>query len=506
MFEPPTLPTTRRGILAGVCVLPLLTAATHISGRTQFDEAYPNAEMFTGAVVVRDLLHGGSLDDWVLPEATYIVPDWLIWFGLEGADISPGISVWLFGVIQLTMLLALWVGIGRHGPLGLDHPGVFLAPFLLWLIIMSGAAPAAFALVSYWRFGTVLLTFAAILLTLEIFATDDRRRQIPLAVVLALTIAAGHVSDEAIAAWFSLPAAVALAIIVRAQVFRRAGAGLWVLAVGGGHLVGLAIEPDVGIRLSNYQAWITPAAIPDRFIEFLRVYNAEFGHSPTATAVVVVGLIISGYRLRAGYLGPVEQFLAYYLLAAAAVAVGAQLMLGGSSPLGPRMVTHVVVLSILCVGYTTASMMRLATIPRGLTLVALLMIGFMVIGRITPHRPSDVALEVEFFDITCVTEALEPHAGRQGLASFASLHAIIFYTDLDLQISNARDVDTTRVAPIEGPHNITWRTHDPAFVIADDWSYQSDPWPTLTADPTVMTFGEPTEIVDCTRWQVLLYD
>ena len=187
MFDPPGLPTTRRGILAGVFSLPLLTAATHIAGRTQFDEAYPNAEMFTGAVVVRDLLDGGRLDEWILPEATYIVPDWLIWFGLEGADISPRISVWLFGVIQLTLLLVLWLGIARRGPRGLDHPGVFLAPFLLWLIIMSGADPAAFALVSYWRFGTVILTFAAILSTLEIFATDDRRRQVPLAIALCAT-------------------------------------------------------------------------------------------------------------------------------------------------------------------------------------------------------------------------------------------------------------------------------------------------------------------------------
>lgn len=506
MTDPSGLPSTRRGVLTGVFALPLLTAATHITGRTPFDAGYPNAEMFTGAVVVRDLLGEGELDDWILPEATYIFPDWAIWFVLEGLDISPLISVWLFGVIQFTLLLALWVGIARHGPKGLRHPGVFLAPFLLWLIVMSGSAPAHFALVSYWRFGTVVLTFAAILLTLEIFATGDRRRQVPLAVILALTLAAGHVSDEAIAAWFSLPAAITLAILIRAQTLRPRGVATWLTAVVAGHVVGLLIEPNIGIRLDAYQAWITPTAIPGRISEFVRVYNSEFGSSPTGTAIVVVGLVVSAHRIRTGELGPAERFLAFYLLTAAAVSVLAQLMLGGESPLGPRMVTHVVVLSILAVGYETASMLRYATIPRSLTLVALLMIGFMVVGRITPHRPDDVGLEVEFFDVNCVIDALEPYAGRPGLASFASQNAIIFYTDLDLRISNARDVDTSRIEAVDWPHNTTWRTDDPAFVIADDWSYDSDPWPTLTHEPVELTLGEPTETVDCTRWQVLLYD
>ena len=493
-----------------VLVLPAATGLAHILGRSPFGESHPDAEKLTGAVLVRDLLNGGNLSDWVLPEASYIAPDWGLWLLIELVGLPSLMSVWVFGVLQLSVLFGLWSLIARHGRGGLAHPGIVVGPLLIVLLALSGSRPVSFALVSFWRFGTVILTLGALLATWAVIRSTDRRSMLAMGGVLSLIVFAAHISDEIVVVWFSAPVLAALFVMTRSFDLDTRRVAIAASGVAVGHIVGFAVEPSIGIPLETYQAGIDPTVFVTRSREFAGTYNFMFASAPVATALAASGLLLCALILRRRRATNLEAFLALHLLFATASTIGAQLILGGPSPLGPRMVTHIFVFATLYLGYGAAELVTSAFASSGASTIAkpvgVLFVMVAVAGFLTPQANRGIGFELQVASATCVRDALSGHTGASGVASWASQNTIAFYADNELRITNLADAGNTTVHT-NWPHNTTWATPHPSFAIADGWDIDDGdgPAPILTRTPIIATFGEPEMIVECGRWDVLVY-
>ncbi|MFV1989240.1 MAG: hypothetical protein ACC652_00700, partial [Acidimicrobiales bacterium] len=155
---------------------PLLAVFNYFGGRLGLSTNFPDSEMLTAPVLINDLFNGGSLADWLLPEAPYIFPDWPLFAILYLLRVGPYESVWLFFGMQMALLVGAWWLVAPWlGTEATWRRGAFGGSLLIALFATLRIRPFDFALVSYWRFGTVILVVACLGFTLRwVFSESER--------------------------------------------------------------------------------------------------------------------------------------------------------------------------------------------------------------------------------------------------------------------------------------------------------------------------------------------
>lgn len=164
---------------------------------------FPAGEMLNAAVISRDLLgNGGSIQDWVLPESSYLVPDVaisaLLWIVIRG----PEAYLLVFAVVQFLSIAGLLLGIGVHAAQARprratfgSHVGLHLCSGLILVFMLSNVWPFVFVAVPYWRGGTLILVLLGVLLLMRLLSASGKQRDARYLVALAVLSGVAQASD-----------------------------------------------------------------------------------------------------------------------------------------------------------------------------------------------------------------------------------------------------------------------------------------------------------------------
>jgi hypothetical protein len=496
---------------------PTFLGALFLVDRLDLSFDRPNSEMLTGAVVTRDLLDGGSVSDWVLPEAPYFATDWLISTLIWLTGVGPYAFVWLYLIVQFGALVALWALYSKQfSSRSVSHPGVVVAITVVTLVTTLGTKPFIYALVPFWRFGTVLTSLAAVVLSLGLVLKGNRRTELK-AGLLFVVVLLGHLSDEMFLVWYLVPTFVTMAwLVVMGAVGRRIG-GLWLVVTGVAHGLALILEPEIGRPLETYQAELRVSSVRSRWGELGDVYGDLVTDAPIVVALVVAALVLSvGVVVRVSRLQVVTEpaqvarsFAAMHLLVATVAGTVAQLLLGPGPQLGLRYSLLPIVLGSLIGAYGLVTVLLAQTWLTEINIArwgALLVFVFVVVAVV---KPTSLSREVTFRriwgDPHCVENALVSSGSSRGVTSWPSQNQLMFWSRNRLELVNAAEIGDRFEFGLT-PHNSAWVDEPLDFVAIDRIHLVpgTDRW-WLSPELVVAVAGEPTAEVDCGRWLVLDY-
>lgn len=196
-------------VLMAIGVLCALPGLAYLGGHLEHG-IVADADFLLLHELIPDLVRGGSLHDWDIPYATYMVPDWPL-YGLA-LVIGPtaATTVALFSWFQLLLLAVAIAVIGRE----LDRVhwwiGVASAMSLIVLAVVGGAIPVVYLAASYVHGGTAVAAVAMLGLVLA-WVRAPRTGVVIISALLSFALVA---SDRLFVLWALVPATVALTVLV----------------------------------------------------------------------------------------------------------------------------------------------------------------------------------------------------------------------------------------------------------------------------------------------------
>ena len=501
----------------------VMVAVRQLGSRHPFTLDFPGSEMLTAQAMTEDILNGGSLSDWLVPEAPYFAPDWLIALILQALQVGPGHEVWLIAASQIGLLWLGWGAIVARTQSASGRPWRIMGGLVPVTALVFSQWPYSLALVGFWRFGTVLNTIACMVVTIWYLQTEDQpetrwmRWMAPS--ILAGLVAISHLSDESILVWFTAPAL--LSMLVATYGSRRPKLYPWLAGVAAGHLAAGVLEPLIGKATPGYQAAMSVAAVPARLKEVAIILLTQGTAAPVSSALVAFGIAAGIWHLVREWpfgdtaedrpLGstPAQLFVIVHVVMSSVAALSAQLVLGGDLVLGIRYSLIVFFLPVLYVGSYGAGRIWEMAVAAGsqialkrMTLFGL-SVGVLVFTVPTPG--TGLAMDRTPPEAVCLNDALSAPHLKRGVASWVSQNTVMVYTSRRVQVVNYRDGGPG--GPIwatSKPHNTSWVSGVYDFAVVDEFD-NGEPSPWLSIEAVTQVAGPPRRSTDCGRWQVLDY-
>ncbi|MEZ5342586.1 MAG: hypothetical protein R2706_14405 [Acidimicrobiales bacterium] len=351
MTSPDSTLPNRLNLLAllGGIVASTIPAIAFLAGRLA-DHFVVNADYLLLPEIIGDLTSGGSLDRWVVPYATYLVPDWPMYGLAIALTPSASLAVAAFAFLQSLFLFAALRRLSAVFDRERRNAIALVGLTILVSYAIGNAVPLVYLATAYSHFGTAILLIWALAFTLDWLAAPRPRLLAASSLVSALAV----LSDRLYILWFLVPAAVALGTMtLRGRLERRAlfqwlapHVALSVLALPvSGVLFSQRSEYDLTLGFSE------PRAGFNRFVDTLR-FVADY--SSTLIPLIAVATIACAWLLRRGRSPEgtplprsAAHFLPIYFAIAATVTAAAQILMVGDVAPGPRYSLPIIMLPLV---------------------------------------------------------------------------------------------------------------------------------------------------------------
>ncbi len=460
------------------------------------DHFVVNSDYLLLPELLSDLASGGSVDQWVVPYASYLIPDWPLYSVALLVTPSATLAVALFAFMQSLLLFA---ALRRLAQVFDPERKNFLSLIGLSIITIYAcldAVPLVYLATAYTHFGTVILLIFALAFTLDWIVTQEER----LVWLSVVASAAAVLSDRLFVLWFLIPAAIGIGVFTLRRRIDVRAAARWIIP----HVIAsVLVLPVGGLVFTNRSEYDLTLGFSDlrgglrRFVDTL-TYVSDF--SITLIPVIAACVLLIGWRLwrRSSLAGrsldpTLGGFLALYFGVAAATTATAQIMMSGDVAPGPRYSLPILVLplvlapTIALAGWdwsqrTGSPALAISVAPVVATL-----------GLFVSYIPN-IDLDQSPVPSTCIEAALSETGSNHGIASYWDARTVEVFSNGDLD-----------VAPY-GP--LLFESHINAGLAAFgdtyDFAVTSEIYPgwNISLEALDAASGPPLSRVQCERWTV----
>lgn len=484
----------RLALLIGVLVS-AVPAIAFLAGRLP-DHFVVNSDYLLLPELLADLAAGGSVDRWVVPYATYIVPDWPLYSLALLITPSATLAVAAFAFMQALFLFA---GLRRLARVfDAEHQNLLslIGLAIVVLYASADAVPLVYLATAYTHFGTVILLVFALAFTLDWIKAPQQR----LVWASVAVSAAAVLSDRLFVLWFLVPAATAIAFLTLRRHLAIRDAARWLVP----HVIAsVAVLPAGGLLFPNRSEYDLTIGFSDlragtgRFIDTL-----QFVTDYSTSLVPLIGLCVAvvGWRLwrRSSFVGrgldpSLSGFLALYFVISAGITAAAQIMMSGDVAPGPRYSLPILILPLVLVGpvglagldWNRTPNKKVFALAASPVVVAIGLLGTLIPAIDTNQSP---------VPSSCIDAALAESGSSHGIASYWDARTVEVFSNGDLE-----------VAPY-GP--LLFESHInaglAAFAESYDFAVTSEIYPGWNIDLRMLdaASGPPQSRVTCERWTI----
>ena len=484
----------RIALLIGLLVS-TVPALAFLAGRLA-DHFVVNSDYLLLPELLRDLASGGSVDQWVVPYATYLIPDWPLYSVALLVTPSATLAVALFAFMQSLLLFAALRRLAQVFDPERKNLLSLIGLSIITIYACLDAVPLVYLATAYTHFGTVILLIFALAFTLDWIGTQQPR----LVWVSVAASSAAVLSDRLFVLWFLIPAAIGIGVLTLRRRIEVGAAARWIIP----HFIAsVVVLPFGGLVFTNRSEYDLTLGFSDlrgglrRFIDTLS-YVADF--SPTLIPVIAASALLVGWclwrqtSLTGRNLDPTRgAFLAIYFLTSALVTALAQVMMSGDVAPGPRYSLPILVLPLVLaptVALAGGDWQRRSD-SRALMISVAPVLG--ALGLLVTYLPH-INFDQSPVPSSCIEAALAESGSSHGIASYWDARTVEVFSNGDLDI-----------APY-GP--LLFESHINAGLAAFDDSYDfavtSEIYPGWNISLVALdaASGPPLVRVQCEGWTV----
>lgn len=470
-------------------------ALAFLAGRLA-DHFVVNSDYLLLPELLSDLASGGSVDQWVVPYATYLIPDWPLYSIALLVTPSATLAVALFAFMQSLLLFAALRRLSQVFDPALKNFLALIGLSIITIYACFDAVPLVYLATAYTHFGTVILLIFALAFTLDWITTQQQR----LVWMSMVASSAAVLSDRLFVLWFLIPAAIGIGALTLRGHIKVPAAARWIIP----HVIAsVVVLPVGGLVFTNRSEYDLTLGFTDlkgglrRFVDTL-TYVSDF--SVTLIPAIGACVLLIGWRLwRQSSLpgrslnSTLGGFLALYFAVAAATTATSQIMMSGDVAPGPRYSLPIIVLPLVLAPIIVLAGWDWNRQIGGRALAISVAPVVVTLGLLISYVPN-IDLDQSPVPSTCIEAALSETGSNHGLASYWDARTVEVFSNGDLD-----------VAPF-GP--LLFESHINAGLAAFDETYDfavtSEIYPgwNISLDALDAASGPPLSRVQCERWTI----
>ncbi len=410
-----------------------LPSFAYLAGRIHYHYIV-NADHLLLPELMLDLVHGGSVDRWAVPYASYLIPDWPMYgLALLLTPTAP-LAVAVFAFLQAMFLFFALRRLVRVFDTVHADVIALVSLSIFALYAASGSHPLVYLAAAYNHFGTSILVIWAMAFTLDWLKTPTRR----LVWWSALASAAAVLSDRIFIVWFLVPAAVALGVLYarKGLASRQFVEWLSIHAV-----LSVAVLPVSGLIFTTRSEYDISFGFDDP-MQGLRQLRENvtrvLENSPSVIPVVAlaVGVVAWHFRPQRSVTGAhlhaeTGVFLGAFFVVAVVASGIAQILMVGVPP-GPR---HSLALIVLPIALLPAVALRGQTKKPRLAVTALAVLPIVSVVPVFASFARDIDFARSPVASQCIAQALEGTGSDRGIANYWDARQVEVFSNGALQLT-----------------------------------------------------------------------
>lgn len=464
-------------LLAGLG-LALAPSLAYLAGRVRLG-VVSDADHLMLAELLPSLASGVGVDDWTIPLANYLVPDWPLYGLALLIGPTPTMTVAAFMALQMGLLALAVNAVAR----AVDRPSAGIATIasfgLVTAFVARDVLPLTYLAAASTHAGTLALVLLSLATTLRWLGSGSgpgrRHRLLLTGGALAFTAV---VSDRLFVVWYLCPAATALALVTLVRRLAWSDLARWLAAHMAAATLALPVPTLLFPNPTPYSVSVRQGSFRFGLAQYRRSVEATLAINPVQTGAVVMaslvlGVILLRRRSLVGHalVGPGSVFLLAHLGATTVwVSLGVAAVGDGIAPhmrhylilfVLPLALAPVVALSglepRLLPGRSRQRLSR-PVLHRVLTVVALLPVGATAASAVLdlPNLQADRPT----VPLGCIEEAATRFGSSRGVASYWDARPI--------EVFSRGRLDMATVSPLlaEDPTNADLSEFAPTYDFA----------------------------------------
>ena len=482
------IPKSRLGLAwLSILVSSLAVPVQRLSGRFPTQE-FMHTDIFFLPTLFTDVSRAGTLGDWDLPGANYLLFDWpLYWLAWSVTPTVDGAGA-AFAMLQFLAFALVWFLFARtfspYAALATALGMVALTPFIL-----MGHYPADLMAVSFVRFGTVIATVAA----LWLIRTERS------GALFTLT-ALATVSDQIFVVWLVVPALLISLIVSRLPLGVQRSPKPLERALVLGTLIGLALRTAM-VRSSGAYSIGPDFDFPfsTRLGLLVRSVTDPIWEGQWFIAVVLFSIVVilnTAFKRK----DPGMVWFTIWIVVAGMTTAAAEIAVTGTTVPHWRYHQFLYILPVMAAATAVAAWMHdeARANPKLLPLLnrpelALLGVASLIVGITFLTEPA-LGWNQNEDRISCLDSALQESGSRRGFGNYAAAREAVVRSELELEVGERN----TQLLPETDVHSSRWYDGPADFAIRFPTIFGSLPSPSLTA----LAEREPSVTI-CGRWEIL---
>ncbi len=448
----------------------------------------------------------GSLKDWFLTPAPYVVPDWPMYFLAARIFGQPYQAVAAFFVMQIVLAFVLLNAINKRL---LDKKNALVAAafsiLFCCLIAAERVVPFSFMLVSAYHYGAFLMLLLSVFLVIRGIQERTLAGAGKYVFAVFLVTMLASLSDKLFVVQFSLPAIAALLYMSVKSMADRKTVIAFLLSISSGSVLGALLYTVVVPNALTTPAEFGLENLSANAHQLLTLAKHGLEGSVVAFAIIALfHLVAAGWFLfhlrmdKTQYkLGNEVLFIVVFSLCAAIGLV--TVVLFNKMTLNGRYFIPLCFLPILfgpalafkIFNETQAKMVSLSLLCGSAIVV-------FALGRMAMKDDQDIKADFYPPDIACIDEAISKHALRNGIAEYWDAKRV--------SVISKNTINIAQVFEDLSPHK--WITTNAAFKDAYDFALinQNRQAPAQPNERRIIEInGKPKASVQCGSIKVLIY-